>query len=180
MYLTDNKVVEAHKKRGFTIVELLIVIVVIGILAAITIVAYNGVQTRALASKRQADVNAYVKAVYAARITTGNTLGAITGSFWSAGQCLASPGSNLGNVEPKDLPKTNSCWVQYYDNLSRIGKAAGINLDSLKSGDMRGNPYVLDENEGENGGCGSDVIYSFVGNGTASITIERIIPTSNC
>lgn len=30
-------------KRGFTIVELLIVIVVIGILAAITIVAYNGI-----------------------------------------------------------------------------------------------------------------------------------------
>lgn len=35
------------KKRGFTIVELLIVIVVIGILAAITIVAFNGVQGRA-------------------------------------------------------------------------------------------------------------------------------------
>lgn len=35
------------KQTGFTIVELLIVIVVIGILAAITIVAYNGVQNRA-------------------------------------------------------------------------------------------------------------------------------------
>jgi prepilin-type N-terminal cleavage/methylation domain-containing protein len=34
-------------EKGFTIVELLIVIVVIGILAAITIVAYNGVQQRA-------------------------------------------------------------------------------------------------------------------------------------
>lgn len=33
-------------KSGFTIVELLIVIVVIGILAAITIVAYNGIQAR--------------------------------------------------------------------------------------------------------------------------------------
>ena len=30
--------------RGFTIVELLIVIVIIAILAAITIVAYNGIQ----------------------------------------------------------------------------------------------------------------------------------------
>lgn len=35
------------KQTGFTIVELLIVIVVIGILAAITIVAYNGIQQRA-------------------------------------------------------------------------------------------------------------------------------------
>lgn len=34
------------REQGFTIVELLIVIVVIGILAAISIVAYNGVQTR--------------------------------------------------------------------------------------------------------------------------------------
>ena len=32
--------------RGFTIVELLIVIVVIGILAAISVVAYNGIQNR--------------------------------------------------------------------------------------------------------------------------------------
>lgn len=35
------------KRHGFTIVELLIVIVVIGILAAISIVAYNGIQARA-------------------------------------------------------------------------------------------------------------------------------------
>lgn len=33
--------------KGFTIVELLIVIVIIGILAAITIVAYNGITARA-------------------------------------------------------------------------------------------------------------------------------------
>ena len=41
------------KERGFTIVELLIVIVVIAILAAITIVAYNGIQNRAKASTAQ-------------------------------------------------------------------------------------------------------------------------------
>lgn len=50
-------------KRGFTIVELLIVIVIIAILAAITIVAYNGVQKRARDSKRQSDVNVIVKAL---------------------------------------------------------------------------------------------------------------------
>ena len=37
----------AHRQRGFTIVELLIVVVVIAILATITIVAYNGIKDRA-------------------------------------------------------------------------------------------------------------------------------------
>ena len=43
-------------RRGFTIVELLIVIVVIGILAAITIVAFNGVQNKAKSSAAQSAV----------------------------------------------------------------------------------------------------------------------------
>jgi prepilin-type N-terminal cleavage/methylation domain-containing protein len=44
------------KQKGFTIVELLIVIVVIGILAAITIVAYNGFQNRANDTAVQTDL----------------------------------------------------------------------------------------------------------------------------
>lgn len=43
-------------QRGFTIVELLIVIVVIGILATITIVAYNGIQQRAYDAAIQSDL----------------------------------------------------------------------------------------------------------------------------
>jgi len=48
--------IKIHKHLGFTIVELLIVIVVIGILAAITIVAYNGVQARAGEATLKADL----------------------------------------------------------------------------------------------------------------------------
>ena len=51
--MTFSKLKTMKKDRGFTIVELLIVIVVIAILAAIVIVAYNGVQNRAKTSAAQ-------------------------------------------------------------------------------------------------------------------------------
>ncbi len=42
--------------KGFTIVELLIVIVVIGILALLVITTYSGIQSKARNSKRQTDI----------------------------------------------------------------------------------------------------------------------------
>ena len=47
---------EGSKQKGFTIIELLIVIVVIGILAAITVVAYTGIQQRARVAVLQSDL----------------------------------------------------------------------------------------------------------------------------
>jgi prepilin-type N-terminal cleavage/methylation domain-containing protein len=44
------------RNQGFTIVELLIVIVVIGILALLVITTYSGIQQKARNSKRQTDV----------------------------------------------------------------------------------------------------------------------------
>ena len=57
------------KQRGFTIVELLIVIVVIGILAAITIVAYNGVQQRASNASRISAAKNIMSAIKAYKAT---------------------------------------------------------------------------------------------------------------
>lgn len=57
--------VSKTKTNGFTIVELLIVIVVIAILAAITIVAYNGIQARARDTRRANDIAQIKKALLA-------------------------------------------------------------------------------------------------------------------
>lgn len=51
------------KQKGFTIVELLIVIVVIAILAAISVGVYNGVQERAQNTKTVAAVRSYLTAL---------------------------------------------------------------------------------------------------------------------
>lgn len=51
------------EQRGFTIVELLIVVVVIAILAAITIVSYNGITERSRFSTMRSDLASLNKAI---------------------------------------------------------------------------------------------------------------------
>jgi prepilin-type N-terminal cleavage/methylation domain-containing protein len=60
-----------HTQRGFTIVELLIVIVVIAILAAIVIVAYNGIQNKAHATAAQAASSSVAKLLANSYTTNG-------------------------------------------------------------------------------------------------------------
>lgn len=62
-----------RKNSGFTIVELLIVIVVIGILASITIVAYNGIQTRARATAVVSGIKSVEKAFRLLAIEQGRS-----------------------------------------------------------------------------------------------------------
>lgn len=165
------------ERSGFTIVELLIVIVIIGVLASLVIVAYNGIQQRAATAKREADLSTYYKAILAARENTGQTLVQITGSGWSMGRCAGSAGNNPTGIEPKDLAKTHACWVGYYTDLQTIGNAAGMNLDSLKPGDTRGNPYTFDQNEGENGDfCRTDGALSYFTGSGVSMASYRAIP----
>jgi type II secretion system protein G len=52
-----------QKNSGFTIVELLIVIVVLGILASITVAAYGGIAQRARDGQRYSDVKTIAKAL---------------------------------------------------------------------------------------------------------------------
>jgi prepilin-type N-terminal cleavage/methylation domain-containing protein len=85
------------KPKGFTIVELLVVIVVIAILAAITVVAYNGIQTRAKNVKTISAATAWIKALKLYNAdkgtwpTSGSCLGGTSTYSGSGGQCWNDP-----------------------------------------------------------------------------------------
>ena len=73
------------KQTGFTIVELLIVIVVIAILAAITIVAYNGVQERARDTRRAQDLANIYKALLVYEAVNGGVPSTYTAGAYAQG-----------------------------------------------------------------------------------------------
>ena len=74
-------IASSERRLGFTLVELLIVIVVIAILAAISLVAYGGVQKRAKHTAVEMDVDKIGKAIQLWSAETGSTL-RTSGAGW--------------------------------------------------------------------------------------------------
>jgi len=109
--------------RGFTIVELLIVIVVIAILAAITIVAYNGIQNRAQASAVQSDLAAAKKKLLLYQVDDAN------GQYPSTGTTLAS----AGITATKSAYDTSSANFFYCYNKTTNQFAMGGRTASAKT-----------------------------------------------
>lgn len=120
--------------RGFTIVELLIVIVVIAILAAITIVAYNGIQTRAKAASTQSVVSSVIKKVEIYRSETGQmptqaqlinnqslsstdtNSGPVAARLDGLRVVIPQPNSVNGDSAVRYIYSTTSCaWIDWWD-----------------------------------------------------------------
>jgi len=82
-----------QKNTGFTIVELLIVIVVIAILATISIVAYNGIQDRAKNSAMTTAAVQVQKLINAYTTSTGQRLTSGTYCLTQDNKCATDSGA---------------------------------------------------------------------------------------
>ena len=114
---------------GFTIVELLIVIVVIAILAAISIVAFNGVQARGRDSVRYADAKAIIKALELYKVDNGQypptsatsvagqgSTGCVANGYsysWGVDTNWMKPLVDGGYLKKVPLPPINDCASHY-------------------------------------------------------------------
>ncbi|MGB2787284.1 MAG: prepilin-type N-terminal cleavage/methylation domain-containing protein [Candidatus Saccharimonadaceae bacterium] len=167
----------AIRGAGFTIVELLIVIVVIAVLAAITIVAFNGVRDRANNAKINSDLAQIQKAIQAARINSGE----VAARYVTLSTATASPCVGIAsNVDLADTVAAAACWTAYNSAMDKISTASNINVRDLK--DPWGRPYFLDENEKEGAtlcGLGRDNIGAFPQprtQGSWTITNAKTVP----
>ena len=116
--------------RGFTIVELLIVIVVIAILAAITIVAYNGIQNRAVNSQTVTEANQAVK-LLKAYYATNSSYPAITNGANSV--CVGEGFTNYTGDANGDCWDTKSSVVKSVDpNFNAALASIGVLNSSSK------------------------------------------------
>lgn len=118
---------KAKDTRGFTIVELLIVIVVIGILATITIVAYNGVTDRAKTSSAQAAAKTVVNKAAVMQAETGDypdALADLTGASSGASYYIPSGSISVSDGEMTAAPATEQT-IAFYTCDGGAGVAAG-------------------------------------------------------
>jgi prepilin-type N-terminal cleavage/methylation domain-containing protein len=153
--MIQNNIKNLNKERGFTIVELLIVIVVIGILAAITIVAYNGVQSRARNSSAQSAAENMAKKIEAFNAVTGaypvnNTTNNVTAQLATQNESTLT-GSGLSIGTPSSTNGANTLRVEL---CGATAPGAGVTATGYKvfRWDYTASPAALQTTPDETGG----------------------------
>ena len=119
-----------RESSGFTIVELLIVIVVIGILAAITIVAYNGVQGKARNTQVITGVQAYNKALlqYAASYGAYPGESGCLGADYPEDQCWKGISGNFTTTATLDTKLSEFIGTKPRLATQRMSISIGDNM----------------------------------------------------
>lgn len=112
MMYTQRCMWAKQKHSGFTIVELLIVVVVIAILAAITIVSYNGIVNRAITASLDSDLSNARDAVLLYQVDNGDNYPTSLSAVNSGAGVKLSNGNISGYVyDNTTSPKTFAVTV---------------------------------------------------------------------
>lgn len=124
-------------QRGFTIVELLIVVVVIAVLATLPVAAYSGMQQRGRDTQRVSDMKAIVKGLEMYKTLNGN--------YPATNTTNAISGWEVSSINPS----------QFLSALKTSGVMSTVPVDPVNNStsNVRGFLYRYSRYNAGDGGC---------------------------